>query len=260
MTIFRKFLYFIPGIPGFIILLWFFAIPEDLIKEKIEGAVLNAGSGNVSASMTGFRKGLFISLSADSLDLEVDRIPALKISELTCRFDPGYLTQRRVAFSIGGRIGTGAVNGLLTYPAEGEIKIDRAELNSIPYLSHLGIKSNGYISADIRTENNRTKIAFRIPDLAVQEASALFPFIDTFHKVQGVLSLAGDSIKVESISLEGEKGYARLTGDIINRAMDLKLELMPDAGKLTSLESMLIGKYQTAPGYYVIPVKGNFGQ
>ncbi len=256
MPILRRFLYFIFGIPLFIVLVWFFAVPGDLIKEKIEEAVSNAGQGNVSASMRGFRKGLFISLYADSLDLYIDKISALEITDLSGRFDAGYLTQKRMAFSINGKIGTGSVNGLLKYPPEGEIKIDRAELDAIPYLSHLGIKCSGSLSADIHTANNNTKIVFRIPDLAVQETSLPIPFMDTFHRVQGVLSVTGNTVKIDSVSLEGDKGYARLKGAIVNKVMSLNLELMPNMDKLNTIESMLIGKYIVSPGYYVIPVKG----
>ena len=62
-------------------------------------------------------------------------------------------------------------------------------------------------------------------------------------------------IKITSISLEGDKGYARLKGDITNRRMDLSLELMPDENKLSTGESMLIGRHIVSPGYYVIPIK-----
>lgn len=256
MKTFRKILLVLAGIPLFIVLVWFFAVPGDLIREKIEEAVSNAGQGDVSASMSGFRKGLFISMYADSLDLDIDKIPALEITDLSGRFDAGYLTQKRIAFSVDGKIGTGSVNGLLKYPPEGEIKIDRAELDAIPYLSHLGIKGSGSLSANIHTANNNTKITFRIPDLAVQESSLPVPFINTFRKVQGVLSVTGNTVRINSVSLEGNKGYARLKGAIVNRVMNLNLELMPDMDKLNTIESMLIGKYIVSPGYYVIPIKG----
>lgn len=255
MKTLHKIFFLLAGIPVFIILVWFFAVPGDLIKERIEEAVSNAGQGNISASMTGFRKGLF-SLSADSLDLEIDKIPALKITDISGHFEAGYLTQRKMAFSIDGKIGTGTVNGLLQYPPQGGMKIEGAELNAIPYLSHLGIKGSGSISADIHTINNIAKITFQIPNLAVKETSLPIPFIDTFHKVQGVLSVSGNTVKVESVSLEGGKGYARLKGDIENRVMNLSLELMPVMDKLNTVESMLIGKYIVSPGYYVIPLRG----
>ena len=39
----RHILYFVIGIPAFILLVWLFAVPEDLLRERIEDAISNAG-------------------------------------------------------------------------------------------------------------------------------------------------------------------------------------------------------------------------
>ncbi len=252
----RNILYFIIGIPVFILLVWLFAVPDNLLQYKIEDAISNAGQGNVRASLNGFKKGLFFTVHADSLDLDFDKAPALTITDLAGCLAPRYLIQKKLAFSIKGKIGTGDINGLLKYPSEGEIKIDRAELRAIPYLTQLGIKTNGYISANILIKNKSAQFAFRVPDLDIQESAVMIPFINSFRRVQGILSVTGNDVRFDSVSLEGEKGYARLKGDIKDRFMDLSLELMPSVNKLSSLESMLIGKYIVSPGYYVIPVRG----
>ncbi len=100
-------------------------------------------------------------------------------------------------------------------------------------------------------------LQFEIPDLDIAESAlSVIPFLNTFHKIQGALSIKNNIITFDSVSLEGEKGYARLKGRITNGYMNLSLEVMPEAGKLTSLEEMLIGKYIVSPGYYVVPLKG----
>ena len=71
-----------------------------------------------------------------------------------------------------------------------------------------------------------------------------------------VVAIKNNIITFDSVSLEGDKGYARLKGRITNGYMNMALEIMPEAGKLTSLEKMLIGKYIVSPGYYVVPLKG----
>lgn len=243
------------AVPVLIILIWLFAVPEDLIQEKIEGAISNAGQGNISASMTGFRKGFFISVYADSLEIKIDNTPALTITDLTGRLNPGELIKARFIFSVKGNIGTGRLNGLLKYPADAEIQIDSSELSAVSYLSSLGVKGDGHLSGNISLKDNSAKITFQVPDLAVQESAIMVPFVDTFHKAQGVLSVTGNIVKFESVSLEGEKGYARLKGDITNGVKNLSLELMPVMDRLNSLESMLIAKYLVSPGYYVVPVK-----
>jgi autotransporter translocation and assembly factor TamB len=230
-------------------------VPENLTKEKIEESISNAGHGNISVSLEGFKKGFFLSAYTDSLDVSVDGIPALTISRLEGSFNPRYLLKRKFAFSINGKIGTGTVTGLLKYPAEGEIKIDMADLNAIPYLSHLGIKGSGNISGSISVKDNNAQITFQIPDMAIRESVVIIPFINTFYKAQGVFSVTGNDIRIDSLSLDGEKGHARLKGDITGGVKNLNLELMPDMNKLNAVESMLIGKYQVSPGYYVIPIK-----
>jgi len=252
----RHILYFILCIPVFIILVWFFAVPEDLIRGRIEDAISTAGQGNINASLKGFRKGLFLTVHADSLDLDLDRTPALTISNIKGCLKAGSLIKRQVAFSFKGKIGTGDVNSLLTYPADGEIKVEGADLNEIPYLTHLGIKINGHISADILLKNETARITFQVPDMDLKDSTIIIPFINSFRRIHGALSVYGNNIKLESVSLEGDKGYARLKGDIRNNIMDLRLELMPAMEKLNSAESMLIGKYIVSPGYYVLPIKG----
>ena len=68
--------------------------------------------------------------------------------------------------------------------------------------------------------------------------------------------LNGNDLQVDSISLEGEKGFARLKGKINNGLADMTLELMPLKDSLNTLESMLIGKYIVSPGFYEIPING----
>jgi type II secretion system protein N len=252
----RHILYLILFIPVFIILVWFFAVPEELIRSRIEDAISVAGQGKVTASLKGFKKGLFLTVHADSLDLDLDGTPALTISNIAGCFKASYLIKRQIAFSFRGNIGTGNINSLLTYPANGKIEVEKADLNDIPYLTHLGIKTNGHVSAAILLKNDGAQVAFQVPDMDLRESTILIPFINSFHRIHGALSVSGNDIKLESVSLEGDKGYARLKGDIRNNIMDLRLELMPAMEKLSSVESMLIGKYIISPGYYVLPIKG----
>lgn len=250
----RNILYVATGIPVFIILLWFFAIPDNLIEERIEDAV--AMSGNMSLSISGLKKGIFFALYADDLNLKIDNKPALNITGFASNFRPRYLSGGQIAFAITGKIGTGDLDGIIKLPRTGSIKIDRAELSAIPYLMQFGIKIDGNVYADIDINNDLLKVTFEVPDLNIDDTSSVFPLLNTFQKLQGALSIKGNTIKVDSISLEGEKGFARLKGDITNGVMNLVLELMPDTRKLNVMETMLIGKYIVSPGYYIVPIKG----
>jgi type II secretion system protein N len=253
---FRNILYILISIPMFIMLTWYFAVPTDLIHEQIKDFISNSTGADINATITGLRKGVLPGLHADTLDLSIDEKPALNIEDLSVIFNPGYLLKKQLAFSISGKIGGGNINGLVKLPARGEIKIERAELNAIPYLTRFSINVNGHVFAGINIKDNAAKIRFEVPDLIIDDSASVIPLLNTFRKLQGALSVNENNLKVDSISLEGEKGYARLKGDITNGVMNLSLELMPVKDRINAMESMLIGKYIVSPGYYIIPIKG----
>jgi type II secretion system protein N len=256
MIIFRNILYIVLVIAVFILLFWFFAIPDDLIREKIEESVSGLNNQEIRVSMDEIKKGLFFSVHSKNVQLKIGDKPALTVTELTARINPIYFIRKQLTFSIEGRMGSGHVNGSLRFPGGGSLRINDAELDSIPYLQSLGIKSTGYISAHIIIRDNTAKVVFEIPDLNIQEYNKIeSPLLATFHTVQGVLNIVNDKIRIDSLGLEGDKGYARIKGDITAGFMDLTLELMPSAGELSQAEIMLIDSYLQSPGYYVIPLK-----
>ncbi len=256
MTRVRIFLYPIIGIPVLIILLWFIALPDSVIKDSIEDSISNQGRINLSPSLNGLRKGLFFTVYADSLELKINKKSALLITDISGRINPLYLFKKQFAFSVKGKMGTGDVEGSFKLPESGNLKINKAEFSAIPYLSSMGLQGQGLISADLILKNNIADATFEIPDSEINSSTLAIPLpIASFRKIQGALQLQGDTIKVTSISLDSDKGYARLKGDVINGNMNLILELMPDSGKLEPAELMLISQYQVSPGYYVIPIK-----
>ncbi len=251
-----KILYTIIGIPLFILLVWYIAIPTELIHEKIEEAISNTGHSNIDVSVNGLSKGILLGLHADTIDLIIDKETALGIEDLSLDFSPNHLLDGDLAFTINGKIANGDINGTLKLPAWGEIKIDHAELSAIPYLSKFGINIDGNLVSDINIKDDTLNVTFKIPNLRIGDTSTIIPLLNTFRKLQGSFSAKGNTITINAISLEGEKGNARLKGKIKNGIMDLSLELMPVKEKLNAMESMVIGKYIISPGYYVIPVKG----
>jgi len=254
---FRHIIYTAVSIPFFLILIWFFAIPEHLIKEQVEGVIAKSGNRNLSLDIRQLRKGIFFSLNAESLLLKLDNKDALEITDFHARFAPGYLTDGDVAFKIKGKVGRGDLEGIISLPAKGKIAIDSAALDAIPYITRFITDINGHLSSDIYIKDTTVKTEFKIPDLNIQDSAlTIIPLINTFRKMQGAITFKGTNINIESLSLEGEKGYARLKGHIANGLMDLLLELMPATDRLNAMESMLIGKYIVSPGYYVVPIKG----
>ncbi len=256
MKKFLNILYGVAGILVFLMLVWLFAIPVSLIQSNIEGVVARSGNSNMRLTIEGLRKGLFLNLYADRLDLNIDDRSALTVTEFNGRFSPGYLLYGKLAVRIKGNIADGDLNGVFQYPVNGEMKIEKAALDKIPYLARFGIELNGSAYSDITMDMKAVNIVFKVPDLSIDESTTIIPLLHTFRTLQGSVSIIQNRVNVDSVSLEGDKGYARLKGNIINKKMDLAIELMPDRDKLNALESMMIGKYIVSPGYYVIPIKG----
>ncbi len=253
----RNILLLIIGIPVFILLLWLIALPDSIIKTTIENSISNNGRLNINPSIKGLRKGLFFTVYAESLELKIGKTAVLIITDISGRINPLYLFKRQFAFSVRGKIGKGDIEGYFKLPESGSLKIDKAEFASVPYLTFAGLYGKGLISARLNFKNNIIDAVFEIPDADIHSSTMAIPMpISSFRKIQGALQLQGNTIKITSISLEADKGYARIKGDVINGTMNLSLELMPSAGKLEPIESMLISKYQISPGYYAIPIKG----
>lgn len=252
-----NFLYGITGLTVFFILVWLFAVPNELMQEKMENAVSRSGDGSLTLSIDGISKGIFFSLYADTINLSIDNKPALSINDLSINFTPRHLNAGKLAFLVRGKIGTGTLEGILMFPMKGSFKIDKADLDSIPYLRRFGAEVGGHLTSDIKLNNEKVEAVFNIPDLNIQStAVTVIPLINTFRRMQGSVHLDGNDIQINSISLEGEKGFARLKGQIINGLANMTLELMPVERSLNSLESMIIGKYIVSPGYYVVPING----
>lgn len=257
MTKFRYIAFLLIGVPVFIILIWSLALPDSLIKTTIEASISSRGKSNFNASIKGLRKGIFFTVYADSLELKIGKTPALRITGISSRINPLYLLKKQFVFSIKGKIGSGDIEGFFKLPDSGNLKIDRTELNAIPYLASAGLEGSGLISANLNLTNNTVDVIFKIPDADIHSSAIGMSLpISSFRKIQGALTLKENTIKITSISLEGDRGYARLKGDITNGFMNLILELMPSTAELNSIESTLISKYQISPGYYVIPIEG----
>lgn len=256
MKIILNILYVLAGFLVFLVLVWLFAIPVSLIQSNIEDVVARSGNSNMRLNIEGLRKGLLLNLYADRLDLNIDNKSALIVTEFSGRFAPAYLLYGKLAVRIKGNLADGDMNGVFQYPVNGDIKIEKAALDKIPYLARFGIDIKGYAYSDIVMDIEEMNIVFKVPDLSIDESTTIIPLLNTFRALQGSVSIIQNRVNVDSVSLEGDKGYARLKGNIINNRMDLAIELMPDRDKLNALESMVIGKYIVSPGYYVIPIKG----
>lgn len=253
----RNIFLLIISIPLIILMLWQIALPEDVIKAAIENFISGSGRFNIASSIRGIRKGLFFTIYSESLELKIDKTSVFTLTDITSRINPLYLLKRQLVFSVQGKVGRGKVEGVLKLPEKGNFNITAVEISSIPYLKNAGLVGKGIISGSINFNKDTVNVLFEIPDADIYSTTSRIPLpLSLFKKIQGSLAINGNTVKINSITLEGDKGYARLKGDVSNGFMQLILEFMPSINKLTSIESTLLSKYQVSPGYYIIPVEG----
>jgi hypothetical protein len=224
-------------IPVFFVSFWLIVLPDSFIKTRIENSISNYGNPETEVIVRGLKKGIFFTVFADRIEFKKQDTVVLIITDISSRINPLYLFKKQVAFSVRG--------------------IDGAEINAIPYIQSLGLKVSGLVSAHINFKNNNADVYFKTSHVDIEDTITEIPLpFHSFQTIQGVLHLQANTINVPSISLEGDKGYARIKGDITDGFMNLILELMPSTDELQPIESMLISKYQISPGYYVIPIEG----
>ncbi len=257
MNAVRYTLLIVIAVPCLIILVWFFAIPDDYLQTSLENTIAEHSTSDIDITMTGFRKGLFFSTHADTLDVIMNKKPLLRVTDLKSSIHPLDSARRKRAFSVQGNIGNGSIQGVFNLPDSGTLTINKADLKAIPYLKSLGIVAEGLLSGEIIIKGDTADILFQIPHAELKEtALGELLTLKTFQNIQGALMVKGNTVMIKSVSLEADKGYARLKGEISNGVMNMILEVMPEPGRLESFESMLLANYLVTPGYYVIPIEG----
>jgi len=258
-------LYILIVIIGSLMLMWLIAIPDEVIEAGIKGALSVPLEEGFKVSIEGVRKGPFFTIHMDSIRIEKDGEEIIEIRAIVSRPDSIDPFKGRLRLSFTGQIGDASITGKMVLPLfreavrSGIFNIDGLKIDSIPYLLNKGIEGDGHLSAVIRLKGGEMDIDFSIPDLQVRDPGIIdLPLLETFHELQGTIAIRSGRIEIGSIGLEGEKGYARLKGQIMGERVDLELELMPYPERLTEVEAMLISRYEVSPGYYRIPVRGVF--
>jgi type II secretion system protein N len=240
-------------------LFWKFAIPESLMQSKIKELLSDDRGLNTQISIKNLHKGLFFSISTEQIKLIKDGITVISVDDIYSRFKPLSLLNREIVFLIEGKICSGELHGFFTLQGNGFIKIRDAEISEIPILRSNGFVIKGNMTAEVLFKRDMLETKFESPEIEINSPLINIPVpFKTAHSIYGILNIEKGVLNITSISLETDHGYARIKGNIKNGFMDLILELMPDLEKLTKTEIMLLQNYEVSPGYYMIPVKGNF--
>lgn len=237
---------------------WLVAVPERVLVDSAEKAL---SRGRVSADVVGFRKGLWYSFRADALDIKLSGDRALSVKDIRGRLDFLRLFALKAVVTFSAKAGGGAVRGAVEITRGGrrlQAQAEGVEISQLEGFASTGLGGTGTAGMDFLFEKERGKLKFWIDDAKLKPlaiAGLSLP-LNLFDTIRGAALLEGNGVEVESVSLEGKEMYARLTGSVKGRNVDLKLELMPEGDSFPDpLLGSLLERYRIARGHYVIPVR-----
>lgn len=252
--------------------LWFFAVPESLLVAYLQSSL--AGRG-IALELTGLKKGLFCSLHIEHTSLRKRTTcanqPLASLPGEGCGEGPLFVVAQNLditpdmtsflkmspRFNIIGQIGrgrihgaVGAEHGVLTVMVHGE----HIDIGSLPILEQWGVDGEGDLAFDFLWKESRGKIVFSIEEANLRgflAGNSAVP-LNIFKAVKGLLTLE-NTIKVNSLALEGPGVYVSVKGEIRGGKLDGRAEVMMDASfsRYPQLQPLL-ERYRVSPGNYVI--------
>lgn len=239
---------------------WLIVAPEQLIKEIIEQSVRG---DNLSLEMDGFRKGLFLNIYADRLELKKSGNVFVSLENASVSLNPLYLPLLKIVMSLAAETAGGEIHGrseIVKGTRRMNILLNNADIGKIPFFSVIGLNGEGLLSGELKLKDGNGEVRFSLDNVSLEGESFYgVPVpMSSFRKVRGVFDITPEAVNVRSVALEGNGLYARLKGNILGgNQMDLTLEVMPETSMTeNTFALMLIKNFKVSPGYYSIPLKG----
>ncbi len=253
-------------LPIFIALLifgaWFIAVPESMIHDFITNSVK---SEKILIKPEGIEKGLFFTLTIDKIEIKKkDETPLLSLRNVNLKPDFMSLIKLNPQLFFTGQIHSGVIEGnYLTKEKSLNMRGRDIKLGEIQSLKLLNIEGEGNLSLKAEIIKGEGEIIFNVKDARLKTTILPGGYIlplNWFNDIKALLAVRHAITEVKSFTLEGDGVYARIKGNITGDALDLKMELMPDASFKQPSLLMLIEPFRASPGYYVIPInlKGLF--
>lgn len=248
----------------FIAGLWFVALPEDRMIDLIESSLKK---DHLYLKTEGFKKGLFYNFSAETILLEKNDInrnseaALLTLYNVNGRVEFMSFFKLNPEFSFDCRIGNGVAAGKVGLTGKHSLMIrgDNIRINGIPFLESIGLYGDGILSGSYSVQDRKGEIRLSLSDAKLKSTylGGVFLPLDLFNDIKGVLTINDETVEVQSLTMSGKGVYGRVRGSIKTNRMDMTLELMTDSSDATTaLPLAMLEMYKAAPGYYVIPLKG----
>jgi len=230
----------------------------------------------IALEVTGFKKGFFYTLHVERASLKIrtphgSQPPASPPGEgpgegpafvIVQNLDitPDMLSFLKLSprFNFSGQVGQGRMRGAAAREHGGVTAMvhgEQIDVGSLPILAQAGIYGEGRLAFDFRWKESRGEFVFSADEArlsGVFAGNSAIP-MNFFKSVKGLLTL-GNTITVNSLTLEGSGVYVRIKGEIREGSLDGRAEVMVDASfpQYPMLKSLL-ERYTVSPGYYIIP-------
>ncbi len=257
---------------GFFALLTVLLVPDRQIRD-----VLVEGAARQGLILNGehFGKAFPIGISVDKLEIADSRGALFNADQLTARLKLLPLLLGRVEIAWLATIGDGVIEGDFSPLAGGkqQLTIAGVKLETLPLFQTImgsevrgELRATGFYHGRQNDAKGELQLEVKNLDLRGVKVGGL-PLPDaTYETVQGMFRIAAGKAVIQSLTLQGDGIYARLSGDIpvgtTNPPLNLTLELMPKPEFLERQKFvfMLLAKHLTTPGHYQIPIRGTLAK
>ncbi len=240
-----------------IIGVWYVGIPDGWLVETAERLFSDAG---FSVELVGLGKTPLLGLRVKEVRVKRRGYEVLIINDLNARLDPVSLLLLKGDLSFDGELSDGRLTGRVLLSREGlssSFEVRSARIEGLGAVKTLPIKAGGVLTMNGEVRDGNGRVYLEIDDLVAENliTDTLYVPLRLFERLKGSLTLKGEEVRIDALSLEGELAYSRLKGRLSGGYFEGTLEIMPEPGFPEGILKVL-QPYRKTPGYYVIPLKG----
>lgn len=251
----------------FVFGIWYIAIPETFIIEKIHNSIHKP----YRVEFKDFKKGLFFKVTANNVKLFKTETELVSIDSLTVGFKPLSLVEKKVKIFVEGIIYGGYFRVMAVlynfstknYELNGLFK--QIAIENIGYLKDLDVKGSGLLSGafDYKHPAANGQVWFEISPFSFHDYSKgrVYLPLQYFSKIQGAVDIVDNNkLSIKSLTASGDGVFARLKGNATFNELRLTIELMPEENFKGKDKLLLLKHYEKSPGYYLININQRLRQ
>jgi type II secretion system protein N len=243
--------------------------PASRINALIDRTLSTQGLSLTPSAHKTFLPGL----AWDKALLSSQQGPLLRFDRLSIRPRLLQLLAGRVVLGSTASLGEGHVDleQRVTGRETIQLAVDRLTLGEMPFFKTVlgarvggGLWSEGHATRGPKGWNGELRLEIsQLGFSGVRLGAFALPDADNLNS-KGMVRITDGKTRLESLTLQGEGIYMRLSGDLPSGVnadaapLDLVLEIMPKPEFLDKqkLVFLLLAKFMTSPGVYRVPIKG----